>query len=123
MTKVLCVDDSATMRKMVTHTLKATGLYECVEAADGVEGLAMVQQENPDLIITDLNMPNMNGLDLTAAIRDLVSHRYTPILLLTTETSEALRQVAKERGATGWMVKPFNPEKLLRTLEKVLLVH
>ena len=83
----------------------------------------MVRLKNPDLIITDLNMPNMNGLDLTAAIRELASHRYTPILLLTTETSDELRNIAKERGATGWMVKPFNPEKLLRTMEKVLVSH
>ncbi len=120
MTKILCVDDSATMRKMVTHTLNATGKYQCVEAADGREGLEMVRKERPNLIITDLNMPIMNGLEFTAAIRELVEHRYTPILLLTTETSDTLRQTAKELGATGWMVKPFNPEKLLRTLEKVL---
>ena len=123
MIKILCVDDSATMRKMVTHTLNATGKYQCFEAADGAEGLTMVRLKNPDLIITDLNMPNMNGLDLTAAIRELASHRYTPILLLTTETSDELRNIAKERGATGWMVKPFNPEKLLRTMEKVLVSH
>ena len=77
--------------------------------------------EHPDIIITDFNMPIMNGLELVSAIRALPEHRFTPILLLTTETSETLRQQAKERGATGLMVKPFNPEKLLRTLEKVLL--
>ena len=121
MTKILCVDDSATMRKMVTHTLNATGKYQCIEAVDGKEGLAMVISEHPDLVITDFNMPLMNGIDLTAAIRELIEHRYTPILLLTTETSDTLRAAAKECGATGWMVKPFNPEKLLRTLEKVLV--
>ena len=113
MTKVLCVDDSLTMRKMVTHTLTASGKYECVEAADGKEGLVMVQQERPDIIITDFNMPVMNGLDFTAAVRALAEYKYIPILLLTTETSDVLRQKAKEYGATGWMVKPFNPEQLL----------
>ena len=121
MIKVLCVDDSATMRKMVTHTLTASGKYSCIEAADGKEGLDLAEREQPDVIITDFNMPIMNGLELTAAIRALPQHRFTPILLLTTETSEKLRGEAREKGATGWVVKPFNPEKLLRTLEKVLV--
>lgn len=120
MTKVLCVDDSTTMRKMVIHTLLTNG-YECCEAIDGKDALAVVARERPDLIITDYNMPIMNGLEFTAAVRALEAHRFTPILLLTTETSETLRKTAREYGATGWMVKPFNPDKLLRTLEKVLL--
>lgn len=120
MTKILCVDDSLTMRKMVTHTLAGSG-YECFEAVDGQDGLLKVQENRPDLIITDFNMPNMNGLELLAAVRQMAEHRFTPVLLLTTETSEALRNAAKANGATGVMIKPFNPEKLLRTLEKVLL--
>lgn len=121
MIKVLCIDDSITMRKMVTHALTASGKYDCIEAVDGEEGLRFVHEQNPDIIITDLNMPKMNGIDLTAAVRALPQHRYTPILLLTTETSDTLRQTAKTLGATGWMVKPFNPEKLLLTLDKVLV--
>lgn len=120
MTKVLCVDDSTTMRKMVMRTLTTSG-YECCEAADGKEALDVVTREKPDLIITDFNMPHMDGLELTIAVRALAEHRFTPILLLTTETSEALRRTARECGATGWMVKPFHPEKLLKTLEKVLV--
>ena len=120
MSKILCVDDSTTMRRMVMHTLQTSGKYTCISAVNGQEGLALVEAERPDLIITDYNMPVMNGLELTAAVRALPTHRYTPILLLSTEGSEALRKTAKEYGATGWMVKPFDPEKLLRTLEKVL---
>ncbi len=123
MITVLCVDDSAVMRKMVANTLQADGRYRCIEAADGKQGLEMMKHEHPDIIITDFNMPVMNGLEFTIAVRELEEHRYTPILLLTTETNEALRQSARENGATGWMVKPFNPEKLLRTIEKVLVVH
>lgn len=119
MITVLCVDDSAVMRKMVANTLQASGLYRCIEAADGKQGLEVMEKERPDIIITDYNMPVMNGLDFTIAVRLQEHHRYTPILLLTTETNEALRQSAREKGATGWMVKPFNPEKLLRTIEKV----
>ncbi len=121
MITVLCVDDSAVMRKMVVSTLQASGMYRCIEAADGRQGLEAMVNDVPDIIITDFNMPVMNGLDFTAAVRQQERHRYTPILLLTTETSEQLRQSAREKGATGWMVKPFNPEKLLRTLEKVLV--
>lgn len=121
MTKILCVDDSTTMRKMVMHTLQSSGKYTCIEAVNGQQGLALAQTERPDLIITDYNMPVMNGLELTAAVRALPNYRFIPILLLTTETSETLRKTAKECGATGWMVKPFDPEKLLRTLEKVLV--
>jgi len=122
MAKILCVDDSTTMRKIVMHTLHASGRHNCVEAVDGLDGLSIVEQEKPDLIITDFNMPRMNGLEFVTAVRALPKHRFTPILLLTTETSEALRRTAKEYGATGWMVKPFNPETLLRTVEKVLVV-
>ena len=122
MTKILCVDDSTTMRKMVMHTLSGLGNYSCVEAVDGLDGLAVLERETPDLIITDYNMPRMNGLEFITAVRALPQHRFTPILLLTTETSEDLRKTAKESGATGWMVKPFDPQKLLRTLEKVLVV-
>ena len=121
MITVLCVDDSAVMRKMVVNTLQASGRYRCIEAADGKQGLEVMKTEKPDIIITDFNMPEMNGLEFTIAVRELEAHRYTPILLLTTETNETLRQSAREKGATGWMVKPFNPEKLLRTIEKVLV--
>ncbi len=119
MTTILCVDDSSVMRKMVSHTLAASN-YKCLEAADGKEGLDVLEKEDVDLIITDYNMPVMNGLDFTSAIRGLTKYKFTPILLLSTEGSESLRIAAKERGATGWIVKPFNPEKLMRIISKVL---
>lgn len=119
MITILFVDDSQVMRQMVRHTLEATGCYRCILAGDGEEGLAALKNVKPELILTDLNMPNMNGLEFLSAVRELPAHRFTPILLLTTETSDELRQDAKQRGATGWMVKPFNAEKLLKTLDKV----
>lgn len=119
MITVLFVDDSNVMRQMVSHTLEASGQYHCVLACDGEEGLAALERARPELIITDLNMPNMNGLEFLSAVRELPAHKFTPVLLLTTESSDALRADAKARGATGWMVKPFNAEKLLKTLEKV----
>lgn len=119
MITVLFVDDSQVMRQMVSHTLETTGLYHCVVAGDGEEGLNQLKRIKPELVITDLNMPNMNGLEFLSAVRALPPHKFTPILLLTTETSDSLREEAKKRGATGWMVKPFNAEKLLKTLEKV----
>ena len=119
MTTILCVDDSSVMRKMVSHTLVANG-YTCLEAADGQEGLDVMNKNKVDLVITDYNMPVMNGLDYTSAIRKIERYKFIPILLLSTEGSDALRQAAKERGATGWIVKPFNPEKLLRIISKVL---
>lgn len=120
MKTVLIVDDSSVMRQMVSHALESSGLYRCVRAGDGEEGVAILKKEKPDLIITDLNMPNMNGLEFISAIRAHPAHHFTPILLLTTETGETLRDEAKQRGATGWIVKPFNAEKLLRTMEKIL---
>ena len=119
MATILCVDDSSVMRKMVSYTLIASD-YRCLEAADGQEGLNILATENVDLIITDYNMPVMNGLDFTSAIRKLEKFKYTPILLLSTEGSDSLRQAAKERGATGWIVKSFNPEKPMRIISKVL---
>jgi two-component system chemotaxis response regulator CheY len=108
------------MRKMIMHTLESSGKYKCREAIDAIQGLTFSKEQAFDLILTDYNMPVMNGLDFTAALRALPQYRFTPILLLTTETSDTLRQAAKSHGATGWMVKPFNPEKLLQTLDKVL---
>lgn len=119
MITVLFVDDSLIMRQMVGQTLEATGRYRCVLAEDGEQGLEQVKQIRPKLVITDLNMPRMNGLDLLSAIRALPGHKFTPVLLLTTETSDKLREEAKSCGATGWMVKPFNAEKLLKMLEKL----
>ncbi len=122
MLTVLCVDDSPLMRNMVTQTLESSGHYRCLQAGDGKEGLEQLAKHKVDLVVTDLNMPVMNGLDFIQAIRAVAAHRYTPILMLTTENSDALKATARERGATGWMVKPFSADKLLRTLEKIVAV-
>ncbi|MDR6769328.1 response regulator [Azospirillum sp. BE72] len=115
---VLTVDDSKTIRDMVGFTLKGAG-YEVAEASDGNAGLALISQRKFDCIITDLNMPGLDGLALTRAIRASALNRATPVLLLTTEADPAKKSAGREAGATGWLVKPFNPEKLVETVRKV----
>jgi len=115
---ILTVDDSKTIRDMVSFTLQKAG-YAVSEAADGAAGLAMVNKQKFDCIITDLNMPGMDGLALTKAIRGSATNRATPVLLLTTEADPAKKTAGREAGATGWLVKPFNPEKLVETVKKV----
>ena len=116
---ILAVDDSASIRQMVSFTLKGAG-YEVVEAADGQEGLDKAKSKNIDLILTDQNMPRMDGLSLVRALRGMPQYRSTPILILTTESSDAMKNQGKAAGATGWLVKPFDPAKLLEVVKKVL---
>ena len=116
---VLAVDDSASMRQMVGVTLRAAG-YEVVEAADGDEALEYARKHRVDLVLADVNMPRMDGITLIAHLRTLPSYHLTPLLLLTTESSPERKLQGKQAGATGWMVKPFHPEQLLATLERVL---
>jgi two-component system chemotaxis response regulator CheY len=116
---ILAVDDSASMRQMVSFTLKGAG-YEVVEAADGVEALTIAKSRSVNLVITDVNMPNMDGISLIRELRSLPSYKFTPLLMLTTESSADKKQQGKAAGATGWIVKPFNPEQLLNTVKKVL---
>ena len=120
MTKVLSVDDSRTMRQMVAFTLKNAGL-EVIEAEDGVHALQVLGDDKVDLIITDLNMPNMDGFGLIEALRKHEKHKFTPILVLTTESEGSKKERGKVAGATGWIVKPFNPEKLIQVVNKVLV--
>ena len=115
---ILTVDDSKTIRDMVGFTLQKAG-YAVTEAADGAAGLAQVNRQKFDCIITDLNMPGMDGLALTRAVRASATNRATPVLLLTTEADPAKKTAGREAGATGWLVKPFNPEKLVETVRKV----
>lgn len=115
---VLTIDDSDVMRQMVRFTLESTGQHRCLEAEDGLQALELLQQETPDLIITDLNMPYVNGIELVRRLRVLPQFKYTPIILLTTETNESLQREGREAGATGWLSKPFNPEKLLHLVGK-----
>ena len=119
MSKILVVDDSNSIRDMVSFTLKSSG-YQTVEACDGQEGLSKAQSGTFDLVITDVNMPNMDGITLCQELRKLASFQYTPILMLTTESSTDMKQRGKAAGATGWLVKPFNPDKLLATIKRVV---
>jgi len=116
--KILTVDDSKTMRQMVTHTLKTAG-YEVVEAEDGNEGIKVLESNKVDLIITDLNMPNLDGFGFIEKVRATTGHKYVPILMLTTESDPQKKERGKTLGATGWIVKPFNPEKLVQVVNKV----
>ena len=119
MAKILAVDDSASMRQMVSFTLKGAG-HQVVEASDGVEALAKAKNTTFDLVVSDVNMPNMDGLTLIAELRKLPAFKFTPMLMLTTESSVEKKQQGKAAGATGWIVKPFNPDQLLNTIKKVL---
>lgn len=119
MASILAVDDSASMRQMVAFTLKGAG-YDVTEAKDGVEALNLAKKNKFNLVITDINMPNMDGITLTKELRMLAAYKFIPILTLTTESSAEKKMAGKQAGATGWIVKPFNPEQLLATVKKVL---
>jgi two-component system chemotaxis response regulator CheY len=119
MASILAVDDSASMRQMVAFTLKGAG-YQVIEASDGVEALNIARGQGVNLVITDVNMPKMDGISLIKELRALPAYRFTPLLMLTTESSAEKKQQGKAAGATGWIVKPFNPEQLVNTVKKVL---
>lgn len=116
---VLTVDDSASIRQMVSFTLKSAG-YEVMEAMDGEDGLAKARSRIADLVLTDQNMPKMDGLTLIKSLRALPDYRAKPILMLTTESSDAMKSAGRAAGATGWLVKPFDPQKLLEVVKKVI---
>jgi len=116
---VLTVDDSASIRQMVSFTLKGAG-YSVIEAGDGVEGLEKAKASSVNLVLTDHNMPKMDGITLTRTLRGLTQYASVPILVLTTESSDEMKAKGKAAGATGWMVKPFDPTKLLNIVKKVI---
>ncbi|MFP5512251.1 MAG: response regulator [Alphaproteobacteria bacterium] len=116
--KVMTVDDSRTMRDMVSFTLRGAG-YDVVEAADGQQAMSAIATTKIDLVITDLNMPVMDGLTLIRKLRAIPAHRTLPILMLTTEADESKKAEGRAAGATGWIVKPFNPDKLVSVVQKV----
>jgi len=116
---ILTVDDASTMRKMVSFTLRGAG-HEVLESADGAQALALLQTRPVDLVITDIHMPNMNGIELTRQLRALPRFGRTPILLLTTESDPGKKAEGRAAGATGWIVKPFSQEQLLAVVAKVL---
>lgn len=115
---VLTVDDSRTIRDLLFIALSDAG-YRVVQAVDGVEGLEVLERETPDIIVTDINMPRMNGFGFIESVRRGGRHRATPILVLTTETDAEKRGRARQAGATGWIVKPFDPAKLVDALRRV----
>ena len=115
---IMTVDDSTSMRQMVRATLQSAG-YDVVEAADGEDALQFARDNAVDLVISDVNMPRMDGITLVSQLRSLPAYRLTPLLLLTTESSQEKKLEGKRAGATGWIVKPFNPAQLLTTLDKL----
>ena len=119
MATILTVDDSASMRQMVAFTLKGAG-HTVVEAEDGQAALEAVKGKKVDAVVTDVNMPRMDGITLVKSLRALPDFKFTPILLLTTESGDNKKAEGKAAGATGWLVKPFNPDQLLATIKKVL---
>lgn len=119
MARILAVDDSASMRQMVAFTLKAAG-HTVIDAVDGKQALDIARTQSFDLVLTDVNMPIMDGLTLTKELRALPAFKFTPILVLTTEAGMDKKQAGRAAGATGWLVKPFNPDQLLATIRKVL---
>jgi two-component system, chemotaxis family, chemotaxis protein CheY len=119
MARILAVDDSAAMRQMVGITLTGAG-HQVEQANDGREALQIAERQKFDLVITDVNMPNMDGITLVRELRNLASYKFVPLLVLTTEATAERKQQGKAAGATGWLVKPFNPERLLATIAKVL---
>lgn len=119
MAKILAVDDSSSMRQMVSFTLKEAG-YDVVEAVDGQDALNKAKKTQFDLIVTDVNMPVMDGITFIGHLRAEASYKFTPMLMLTTESSSDKKAEGKAAGATGWIVKPFNPEQLLGVINKVL---
>ncbi|WP_407158155.1 response regulator [Bradyrhizobium sp. STM 3557] len=119
MATILTVDDSPSMRQMIRMTLEPAG-HSVIEAGDGAQGLAKAQASRPDMVITDLNMPVMNGLDLIRALRKQPTLTGLPIVFLTTESSDGAKQEAKSAGATGWITKPFVPAQLLAVVGKLV---
>jgi two-component system chemotaxis response regulator CheY len=116
---ILAVDDSPSMRKMVSFTLTGAG-YQVIEAVDGQDAYEKAQAQSFDLVLTDQNMPRLDGLGLTRKLREHPQFKTTPILVLTTESSDLMKQAGREAGATGWLVKPFDPARLLEVIKKVI---
>ncbi len=119
MKRIMTVDDSASMRQMVAFTLQRAG-YEVLQAGDGKDALAKLDGGDFDLFLADLNMPNMDGIELTRQLRSMPQYKFVPIVLLTTESHPEKKQEGKAAGATGWIVKPFEPDKLLAVVNKVM---
>lgn len=116
---IMTVDDSASMRQMLSLTLEKAG-YEVVEAVDGMDAVDKLDKTAMHMMITDLNMPNMNGIDLIKSVRAKTQFKFVPVIMLTTESDNSKKQEGKAAGATGWIVKPFKPDQLINVVKKVL---
>lgn len=116
--RILIVDDSTAVRQSVSYVLEQAG-YEVVQAVDGVDALSKLDGSAFHLVVTDVNMPNMDGIELTGKIRGLEAYKFTPVVMLTTESQESKMNAGKEAGATGWIVKPFNSDKLLQVVKRL----
>lgn len=116
--RILVVDDSAAVRQSVSYVLEQAG-YEVTQASDGADALTKLAGVSCNLVVTDVNMPNMDGIELTAAIRANPSHKFTPIVILTTESQAGKMEQGKAAGATGWIVKPFDADKLLQVVRRL----
>ncbi len=116
---IMTVDDSASVRQMVSFTLRQAG-YEVVEAVDGKDALSKLDGNPVHMVITDLNMPNLDGIGLIKGVRSNAAYKFIPIIMLTTESQESKKLEGKQAGATGWIVKPFKPEQLISVTKKVL---
>jgi len=119
MPAILAVDDSASLRKMVAFTLKSSG-FEVIEAVDGQDAIEKLKGCTVDLVLADQNMPRMDGITLVRHLRSQPQFQTTPILILTTESSDEMKQAGRAAGATGWLVKPFDPHRLVEVIRKVL---
>jgi two-component system, chemotaxis family, chemotaxis protein CheY len=119
MHSILAVDDSPSMRKMVSFTLTGAG-YQVIEAVDGQDAFEKAQSHSIDLVLVDQNMPRLDGIGLTRLLREHPKYKTTPILILTTESSDQMKQAGRSAGATGWLVKPFDPARLIEVIQKVI---
>jgi two-component system chemotaxis response regulator CheY len=119
MKRIMSIDDSPSLRQMVALTLESAG-YEVVEAADARDALSKLAGREYHLFLTDLNMPGMDGIELTKRLRGMPEYKFVPIVLLTTESHQEKKMQGKAAGATGWIVKPFQPQDLLATVKRVM---
>ena len=117
---ILIVDDSASLRQVVGISLRGAG-YDVIEASDGRDALTKLTGQKVHLIVSDVNMPNMDGISLVKAVKQLPAYKFTPIVMLTTETADAKKKAGQEAGAKAWVVKPFRPEQLLAVAQKLVL--
>lgn len=118
MKKILYVDDAHSLRQLMDMVLSKH--YQISLAENGAVGLEMAKKSNFDLVISDINMPVMNGFELLSSLRKLEEYKFTPILMLTTEANAEMKEQGKQSGATGWIIKPFDPDKILKVIERVL---